>query len=179
MQRKGAGPLLCMQVIEGAAEQRRFEALYAAYHRRMLALARRKLPTQEDAEDAVQQAFLALAEHFTRLSRLPRPQLEAYLTVVTEHKCIDLLRQQARRTGAAFDENTALVTPPPCGSPVADAMGRLTPRYREALLLRYGCGYSARETAALMDISPAAGQKLLQRAKAALRAELEKEDVTV
>ena len=52
MQRKGAGLLLCMQVIEGAAEQRRFEALYAAYHRRMLALARRKLPTQEDAEDA-------------------------------------------------------------------------------------------------------------------------------
>ena len=171
--------LVYTQAIEGAAERHLFEDVYTACCGRMLALARRCLPERQDAEDAVQQAFLALAEHFTRLSRLPRPQLEAYLTVVTEPKCIDLLRQQARRTGAAFDENTALVTPPPCGSPVADAMGRLTPRYREALLLRYGCGYSARETAALMDISPAAGQKLLQRAKAALRAELEKEDVTV
>ena len=96
-----------------------------------------------------------------------------------ERKCIDILRQQARRDGAPFDETAALVTPPPCGEPVADAMGRLNPRYREALLLRYGCGYSARETAALMDMSYGAGQKLQQRAKAALRQELEKEGVTV
>ena len=46
-------------------------------------------------------------------------------------------------------------------------------------LLRYGCGYSARETAALMDMSYGAGQKLQQRAKAALRQELEKEGLTV
>ena len=52
-------------------------------------------------------------------------------------------------------------------------------QYREALLLRYGCGYSARETAALMDMSYGAGQKLQQRAKAALRQELEKEGLTV
>ena len=78
-----------------------------------------------------------------------------------------------------FDENTFLVTPPPCGDPVADAMGRLPPRCREALLLRYGCGYSTRETASLLELSFAAAQKHLQRAKAALRQELEKEGLTV
>lgn len=78
-----------------------------------------------------------------------------------------------------FDETVAAVTPPPCGSPVADAMGHLSPRYREALLLRYGCGYSVGETAKLLEVSYAAGQKLLQRAKEALRAELEKEEVEV
>lgn len=99
--------------------------------------------------------------------------------VVTERKCIDCLRQQARRDGVPFDENTVLVTPPPCGDPVADAMGRLPPRCREALLLRYGCGYSTRETASLLELSFAAAQKLLQRAKAALRTELEKEGISV
>ena len=168
-----------MQVIDGAAEHRRFEALYAAYHRRMLALARRKLPTQEDAEDAVQQAFLALAEHFTRLAALPQPQLEAYLVVTVERKIVDLLRARARHDGVPFDDTLPAVTPEPSGHPLADAMGRLSPRYREALLLRYGCGYSARETAALMDMSYGAGQKLQQRAKAALRQELEKEGLTV
>ena len=171
--------LLYTPTIEDPRQTRQFEDIYTACRGRLLALARRKLCGGAEAEDAVHQAFLALAEHFPRLCRLPRPQLEAYLVVVTERKCIDCLRQQARRDGAPFDETAALVTPPPCGEPVADAMGRLSPRYREALLLRYGCGYSARETAALMDMSYGAGQKLQQRAKAALRQELEKEGLTV
>lgn len=171
--------LLYTQTIEDPRQTRQFEDIYTACRGRLLALARRKLCGGAEAEDAVHQAFLALAEHFPRLCRLPRPQLEAYLVVTVERKCIDILRQQARRDGAPFDETAALVTPPPCGEPVADAMGRLSPRYREALLLRYGCGYSARETAALMDMSYGAGQKLQQRAKAALRQELEKEGLTV
>jgi len=171
--------LVYTQAIEGAAGKHLFEEVYAAYCGRLLTLAHRRLPERQDAEDAVHQAFLALAEHFDRLSRLPRQQLEAYLVVVTERKCIDLLRQQSHRTGVPFDEAMAAVTPPPCGSPVADAMGHLSPRYREALLLRYGCGYSVGETAKLLEVSYAAGQKLLQRAKEALRAELEKEEVEV
>ena len=58
-------------------------------------------------------------------------------------------------------------------------MGRLPPRYREALLLRYGCGYDTRETAALLGLSVAAAQKTMQRAKRALQKELEKEEAEV
>lgn len=120
--------LLYTQTIEDPRQAQLFEDVYTACRGRLLALARRKLCGGAEAEDAVHQAFLALAEHFQRLCRLPRPQLEAYLVVVTERKCIDCLRQQARRDGVPFDENTVLVTPPPCGDPVADAMGRLPPR---------------------------------------------------
>lgn len=175
--------LPCIQTIEDPQERLLFADVYAAYAGRMLALARQKLHAPADAEDAVHQAFLSLAEHFSHLSRLPRPQLEAYLVVVTERKCIDLLRRTARLDGAPFDEETALVSPPPSGEPVADAMARLSPRFsprfRQALLLRYAFGYSTRETASLLDLSFAAAQKLLQRAKAALRIELEKEGISV
>ena len=166
---RGGGRLtVCMTALESAEERRLFEDVYRACCGRMLALARRRLSAQTDAEDAVQQSFLALAERFSRLAKLPETQLEAYLVVTVERKCIDILRQQARRDGVPFDENTVLVTPPPCGDPVA-----------EALLLRYGCGYSTRETASLLELSFAAAQKLLQRAKAALRTELEKEGISV
>lgn len=170
---------VCMTALESAEERRLFEDVYRACCGRMLALARRRLSAQADAEDAVQQSFLALVEHFSRLAKLPETQLEAYLVVTVERKCIDILRQQARRDGAPFDETAALVTPPPCGEPVADAMGRLSPRYREALLLRYGCGYDTRETAALLGLSVAAAQKTMQRAKRALQKELEKEEAEV
>ena len=95
--------------IETPRERLLFADIYAAYAGRMLALARQRLREPSDAEDAVQQAFLSLAEHFSRLSRLPRPQLEAYLVVVTERKCINLLRRRARLDGAPFDEEAALV----------------------------------------------------------------------
>ena len=168
--------LVYMQTLEGAARRQRFEAVYTAYQGRLLALVRRYLPAREDA---VQQAFLAVAERFDRLEHLPPPELEAYLVVTAERKAIDILRHQAKRGGVPFDENTPLVTPAPCGSPLADAMGRLPPRYREALLLRYGCGYDTRETAALLGLSVAAAQKTMQRAKRALQKEQEKEEAEV
>ena len=169
--------LVYTQALEGTARRQRFEAVYTAYQGRLLALVRRYLPAREDAEDAVQQAFLAVAERFDRLEHLPPPELEAYLVVTAERKAIDILRHQAKRSGVPFDENTPLVTPAPCGSPLADAMGHLPPRYREALLLRHACGYSTRETAALLELSFAAAQKLLYRAREALRTELEREAI--
>lgn len=171
--------LVYMQMIETERDKRLFEDIYTDYCTRMLALARQTLQNAAEAEDAVHQAFLALAEHFTRLARLPRTQLEAYLVVVVERKCIDILRQRARQSDTPFDETHSLFTPPPCGNELADTMGRLKPRYREALLLRYGCGYSTRETAALLRLSRTTTQKLLQRAKAALQKELEREGVVV
>ena len=159
---------VCMTALESAEERRLFEDVYRACCGRMLALARRRLSAQADAEDAVQQSFLALAERFSRLAKLPETQLEAYLVVTVERKCIDILRQQARRDGVPFDENTVLVTPPPCGDPVADAMGRLPPRCREALLLRYGCGYSARETAVQQGARRQSRRRMWQRTAAAL-----------
>lgn len=171
----GGNVILYTQVIETEGDKRLFEEVYTAYCGRMLALARQKLSSAADAEDAVQQAFLSLAERFSRLARLPKTQLEAYLVVVVERKCIDILRQRSRQADMPFREDVSLFTPPPSGNTVADAMGKLNPRYREALLLRYGCGYSTAETAQLLHLSRAAAQKLLQRAKSALRKLLEKE----
>lgn len=55
---------VCMTALESAEERRLFEDVYRACCGRMLALARRRLSAQADAEDAVQQSFLALAERF-------------------------------------------------------------------------------------------------------------------
>lgn len=167
------------QVIEDGEKKRLFQEVYLSYRGRMLTLARQMLKNHDDAEDAVHQAFLSIAEGFARLSRLPRIQLEAYLVVVVERKCIDVLRRRAQQRGTPFDEGVTLIAPQESGNVVADAMKRLSPRYREALLLRYGCGYSTRETAQLLYMSHGAVQKLLQRAKAALRAELEREEMEI
>ena len=150
---RGGGRLtVCMTALESAEERRLFEDVYRACCGRMLALARRRLSAQADAEDAVQQSFLALAERFSRLAKLPETQLEAYLVVTVERKCIDILRQQARRDGVPFDENSRSGHATALRRPGGRRYGAAcAPRCREALLLRYGCGYTTRETAALLE----------------------------
>jgi RNA polymerase sigma-70 factor (ECF subfamily) len=55
---------------------------------------------------------------------------------------------------------------------VEQAIGRLPPKQRTAVVLRYYEGLSGRETAAAMGTSLKAVQRLLARARAALEARL-------
>ena len=52
-----------------AGENAAFEQLIRAYGGRLLAVARRFLPAEEDARDAVQEAFTSGASRATRASR--------------------------------------------------------------------------------------------------------------
>jgi RNA polymerase sigma-70 factor, ECF subfamily len=57
---------------------------------------------------------------------------------------------------------------------LVEAVGRLPVRQRAVIMLRDIEGYSSDETCSLMDISPANQRVLLHRARAAVRAELER-----
>lgn len=77
----------------------------------------------------------------------------------------------------AFEETTyGLPLPPPGDHGLADAMAALPAQYREVLLLRYEHGYAVREIAPMLGVKQDAVQKLLWRAKAALRKKLDEED---
>ena len=85
-----------------------------------------------------------------------------------------MLRTRARLAEVPFDEDMmGLSVPSPGDGDLTNAMAQLPARYREVLLLRYDTGYSTREIAALFGVSQAAAQKLLTRAKDALRKQLE------
>lgn len=61
-------------------------------------------------------------------------------------------------------------------SPLEDAITKLTPRYREAILLRFGMGYSIKEIAKMMNISKDAAQKLVTRARDQLKTILKEQE---
>ena len=61
---------------------------------------------------------------------------------------------------------------------LAGCILQLSARYREALLLRYGYGYSLRETADLMGVTVSAATQIIHRAKIKLRTLYEKEERT-
>ena len=152
--------------------------LYDMYHTSMLHLARRILGGDQDAEDAVHDAFESIAKNLSRLAEPDSPKTRGYIMVVTERKAIDLLRERKKHESTELDEDEIAVDFPDTGERgLAWCMTKLPPRYREILLLRFVYGYSMRETAELMDIPFTTVGKLSQRAKERLYEICRKEGV--
>ena len=171
-----------------------FAALYERYERRAYNLAYRIAGSEDDAADAVQEAFLSVMR---RLPKLGDRELEfgSYLFAATRNACYDLMRARRRaQPSDAIPESAA-----PLGSgagglgldpgdpeddpdrkqllasqqdEIREANGRLPERQREALALRELEELSYDEIAAAMEMNRNSVAQLISRARINLRDEL-------
>ena len=143
----------------------------------------------ETVKDVIHDIFLDIMTRQVDLGRIVN--IKAYLFRIVHNRLVDLHRSRVDKCDLSDREPGLRVSLTSLDAmiesehvlrirqTIESLLNQLSPKQREALLLRYGCGYSTRETASLLELSFAAAQKLLQRAKAALRQELEKEGLTV
>jgi RNA polymerase sigma factor (sigma-70 family) len=125
-----------------------FAALVAQHAPWVLRMCRRRLNRHQDAEDATQAVFLALARHPERVQF----SLGGWLYRAARRAVKDLQRANARR--ARREELAALVRRPTLHDggidlqeQVAVVLGRLPTRLRQPLVLRYLEGLNQREAA--------------------------------
>jgi RNA polymerase sigma factor (sigma-70 family) len=155
-------------------------ALLFEHHRQSIfAYCRRRLDSDEDAEDALQATFV----HALRsVRRGVRPRVEsAWLIAIARNVCRERWRSSHRygapRRMRNVDELADdLAAPMPENDELFDldaALGQLASRQRQALLLREWRGLSYAEIAQLLDVSEAAVETLLFRARRALAQKLE------
>lgn len=155
-------------------------ALLFEHHRQsILSYCRRRLDSDEDAEDALQTTFV----HALRsMRRGVRPHVEAaWLHAIARNVCRERWRSTQRRGAPArmrdVDELAdVLAAPAHDDDELFDldaALGRLARRQREALLLREWRGLSYEEIARRLELSESAVETLLFRARRSLAHELE------
>lgn len=172
--------LVFLQAMESPSDRARFESLYLAYRGLMFQVANRILRNDQDAEDAVHQAFCALAEHAAAIPESLGPRARALAATVAERKAIDLYRAKRRHPTADLDELPLSYDQPlPSDGSLAGAMAALPPRYREVLLLKYYNGYGNGEIAAFLDTTQENVRQIIFRAKGKLAAELAERGETV
>lgn len=172
--------LIYLQAIEREDDRAKFEKLYLNYHDLMIYAAMKILHNQQDAEDAVHQAFLTLIDNLDKVKDTTSRETKSYLVVIAEHKAIDMLRAKKKILDLDYDEAAeGLEVSPPGDNPLAHAMAKLPARYREVLLLRYRNGYSNAELGAILRIKPESVQRLVFRAKEALQKILDEEGIEV
>jgi RNA polymerase sigma-70 factor (ECF subfamily) len=129
--------------------------VYDTYASIAYGLARRTLGTESDAEDVVQESFLALWKQAGRIDA--QKGLRSYLLTIVHHKAVDRLRQRGRRAEVALE----LDAPIPASAPepaevvsrqseadaVRDALKDLPQDQRSAIELTYFVGLTIREVA--------------------------------
>lgn len=169
--------MIYLSAIGTPEEKIKFGELYYRYRGFMLQAARRVLRENQDAEDAVHNAFLSIAKNMRLLPPVDSPKMRGFLYIVTQRRAIDILRERSRREGEEpLDEDAPIAAPPEGGEhTLAWCIAQLPPRYQEVILLKYSHGYSTREVASILGISFPTASKLDQRAKKKLKELCEKE----
>lgn len=88
--------IVYLQMLETEEDRAAFEQLYLTYRSLMYRIAYGILRNQQDAEDAVHQAFLSMIKNFKNFSEIECPKTKAFCVIVVEWKSLDLLRTRKR-----------------------------------------------------------------------------------
>jgi RNA polymerase sigma-70 factor (ECF subfamily) len=169
-------------------DQDAFEACVRAHCGRLLLVARRILRNEEDAQDAVQEAFLAAFKDIGRFEG--RSLLSTWLHRIVVNTALLRLRHRQRHPEQSvenllphFGDDEHQVDPPAPWKDAPEAglqrqearelvhgcLNKLPEIYRTVLLLRDIEGMDTDETARLLDTSSGVVKTRLHRARQALR----------
>lgn len=172
-------------------DERAFEDLVRANAPRMLAVARRILNSEDEAQDAVQEAFLQAFRGLPRFAGQAR--LSTWLHRIAVNAALMRLRRRRRRpaevpggdddlqprfradghrldVGAPWPEDSqSLLESKEVRALVRDAISRLPDHHRTVLVLRDIEGLDNGEVAKLLGVQPEAAKMRLHRARRALR----------
>ena len=91
--------ILYLQMIETDDDRVKFEKIYHLYRGLMFYVANRILQNEQDAEDAVHQAFLAIIIHLKKISEIDCPKTKSFVVIITENKAIDMIRERKHLSG--------------------------------------------------------------------------------
>jgi RNA polymerase sigma-70 factor (ECF subfamily) len=175
-----------------AGDERAFERLVREQGPRLLAVSRRFLRNEEDARDAVQEAFLSAFRSLAKFEHTSK--ISTWLHRIAVNCCLMRLRTRRRKPEQPIEDflpqfaedghqlhpsfswkgsAETLLEEGETRRIVRDAIDRLPESYRSVLLLRDIEELTTDETAALLDVSANAVKIRLHRARQALRGVLD------
>lgn len=162
----------------GMGDRAAAQALMARHLPGMLRLARRMLPSQAEAEDCVQDAFLKLWTHAGRW-KPGQAKFETWLYRVTLNQCYDRLRKKpvlgleaAAGVADGAPAADAVLVGAGIAAEVQAALETLPERQRAAVLLCHYQEHGNIEAAEILGVSVEALESLLARARRTLRTKL-------
>lgn len=161
-------------------DSEKLEQLYGLYEKKMYAVAYSILHNEWQAEDAVQDAFVRLFKNIRKIKNLEEEKTRAYVLRTIQNVAIDLYRKnhislqrtvsmEEKEIADERDDMMSLISRIAGESILEEMLSRLPESYKEVIMLRCVHQLSAKETAAVLEISEALVRKRQQRAIKKLR----------
>lgn len=164
-----------------ARDEATFEELIRQYEKKVYSLCARMCGNAEDAEEAAQDAFLALWRGIDRFRQ--ESSLSTWIYRLASNACIDLMRRKKKGAGSVSldDEELFVDAVDPAPQPHEEAERRETQRllqegllslpaeYRSILLLREIEGLSYSEISAALDLELGTVKSRISRGRTLLR----------
>lgn len=149
-----------------------FAALVRLHQRRTYAVTRAIVPTHEDAEDAVQEAFLHAYRALDRFQ--PDQPFAAWLNRIAANAALDLVRRRKVRDAEELHDSVALPFRDPAESDelrrrLRSGLTMLTDRQRAVIVLHDVEGYKHAEIGSMLGIPEGTARSDLHHARALLR----------
>lgn len=177
--------LLYLSMLDTQEEKDKFTLVYEQYRQFCWYVAYQLLGDTHLAEDAVQEAFLALTRHLDKVEDVDSPKTKKFLMTIVKSKAIDILRKNRGEVYASEDVSFDLPDP---SSDLLDqyitkenydylisCILELDEAYRVVFEYKYLHQMSDTEIAKLLDISPKLANVRFYRARKKLQEMLEKE----
>jgi len=144
----------------------RFSTAYREHGRQLYGTALRLLRRPEDAEEAVQDAFLALHRHGPPV---PADFLGGWLHRVLVNRCLDRIRRDRRWRDEELGERTRHSSREGLGLDLERAVARLPEKARLVFLLHDVEGWNHAELSRMLGLAEGTSKSQLFRARRMLR----------
>ncbi len=166
--------MVCMTMIDNDEDKTIFKKLYDKYLNLMLYTAYNILGNQQDAEDAVSEAFLRIAKNFSKVEKTICPKTANQFVIIVRNVSIDIYRKNKKKKEIPFQDDLDLKTFDKTeSSDLESALSNLNQNEKDILYMYYIYGRSTKDISKLFEISEDAVHKRIQRAKSHLKKILE------
>ena len=166
--------------MEENGERDKLEELYLLYSKELYYVAYRILHNYHDAQDVMQNAFVKISKHLDKIEEIKCKKTRAYLVIIVRNLCYDKYREKKKVVPMDIIEQNEkevandislddYVLNLERGKEMANALGKIHPRYADILTLKYYYEYTNQEISELLDLTSDNVSVKLHRAKAALK----------
>ena len=168
-----------LSMLDTDEDKHSFEELYYKYRQLMYSVAYKILNNKEDSEDAVQKAFLAIANNFGKIKSLSCQEIKPFVVIIVRNHAINIYNSNKRKAEYAA-EYSDIDTPVNVDyfeefdyEELIKVISGLQPIYRDIIFLHYIRELKPKEIAKLLDISVETVWKRIERAKKQLKKALD------
>lgn len=167
--------MIYLQMLDTPEEKIRFEQIYLKYRDTMFHVADSILHNEQDAEDAVHNAFLRIIKKFSRFQNTPAKDLAPQVVVIARNEAISLQRKKKDTAPLEEWDGVAETTEEVSDyRALVESFTHMPTTYRAAMEMKL-LGYSDGEIAIKLGLSKTAVSTRISRGRQFLRNIVERE----